>query len=231
MATRFQEQAQQQLNPYFQQQETAVKQQLPAIQQLYNTLLTGLEGQRATETQNILEDASSRGVLRSTLPVDLQTQLGAALLAERGKLESQRASDIANVNKSLSDIGLARTQSISQLADTLQQRDLQERQFQLQQQQADREFQLGQQRLQAEIAAAQQKSAASSAANTPSTAQFLSQAFSGYKPAYEGGQAYYTEREVIPALMANYGLNQTQAAQMAYDYRKRVYGEGYGSIK
>jgi len=227
MATRFQEAAQQQLNPFFQQQEKAVKQQLPAIQQLYNTLLTGLEGQRATETQNILEDASSRGVLRSTLPVDLQSQLGAALLAERGKLESQRAGDIANVNKSLSDIGLARTQSISQLADTLQQRDLQERQFQLQQQQADREFQLGQQKLQAEIAASRQ----TAASNTPSTAQFLSQAFSGYKPAYEGGQAYYTEREVIPALMANYGLNESQAAQMAYEYRKRVFGEGYGSLK
>lgn len=231
MATRFQEQAQQQLNPYFQQQEQATRQQLPAIQQLYDTLLSGLEGQRQTETQNILESASQRGVLRSTLPVDAQQQLGAALLAERGKLESQRAGDVAGVNKSLADIGLARVTSISDLADSLQARDLQEREYQLKQIQAEREFQLGQQKLQAEIAAAQQKSAASSASNTPSTAQFLTQAFSGYKPAYEGGQAYYTEREVIPALMANYGINQTQAAQMAYDYRKRVFGEGYGSIK
>jgi hypothetical protein len=138
MATRFTEDAAAQLNPYFQQQETAVQQQLPAIQQLYDTLLQGLEGQRQTETQNILESASSRGVLRSSLPVDLQTQLGAALLAERGKLESQRAGDIAGVNKSLADIGLQRQQSISQLADALQSRDLQERQFQLQRQQGCR---------------------------------------------------------------------------------------------
>lgn len=72
------------------------------------------------------------------------------------------------------------------------------------------------------------KSASNNAAAKPSTAQFLGQAFSGYKPAYEGGQAYYTEREVIPALMANYGLDQKAAASMAYDYRKRVFGEGSG---
>lgn len=229
MATRFTDQATKQLNPFYTQQETAVKQQLPAIQQLYDTLLTGLEGQRATETQNILESASSRGVLRSTLPVDLQSQLGAALLGERAKLESQRAGEVANVNKSLSDIGLARAQSISDLANTLQQRDLQERDFVLKKQLADRDYKLSQQKLAAEIAAQKSSSAASS--STPSTAQFLVQAFSGYKPAYQGGQAYYTEREVIPALMANYGLNQKEAANLAYSYRKRVFGEGFGNGK
>jgi hypothetical protein len=158
MANRFTEQASQELNPYFQQQESAVKQQLPAIQQLYDTLLQGLEGQRQTETQNILESASQRGVLRSTLPVDLQTQLGAVLLGERGKLESQRAGDVAGVNKSLADIGLTRAQSISSLADALQSRDLQERDFTLKQQQAERDFQLSQQRLQAETAASRASS-------------------------------------------------------------------------
>jgi len=105
------------------------------------------------------------------------------------------------------------------------------------QQQAQRAWEAEQNRLkmeqerqlQAQQIAAQRASARSSAsASKPSTAQFLGQAFSGYKPAYEGGTAYYTEREVVPALMANYGMNEAQAKQTAYQYRKRVFGEGYG---
>lgn len=73
-------------------------------------------------------------------------------------------------------------------------------------------------------------SRASAAAQTPSTQQFLTQAFSGYKPAYQGGQSYYTEHEVIPALMANYGMSEKDAANLAYSYRQQVFGEGYGSV-
>lgn len=161
MATRYQQQAQAQLDPYFNQQTQAVRAQIPAIQKLYETLNAGLTGQQAAENQNILESAAQRGVLRSTLPVDLQSQLGAAVLQQRGQLASQQASDVANVNKSLSDIGLARSQSISSLADQLQARDLQERQFQLQQQQAQRDYELKQKQLAAEIAANNAKSGGS----------------------------------------------------------------------
>lgn len=132
MATRFLQQAQQQLNPLFAKQTKAAKAQLPAINQLYDVLVQGLEGQRQTETQNILESASSRGVLRSSLPVDLQTQLGQALLAERGKLEAGRAGDIADVQSDLSQIGLQRAQSVTGLADALQQQSLREREFKMQ---------------------------------------------------------------------------------------------------
>lgn len=225
MATRFLEQATQQLDPYFQQQTQATQQQLPAIQQLYDTLLSGLEGQRQTETQNILESASQRGVLRSTLPVDLQTQLGAAILGQRGKLESQRAGDIAGVNKSLADIGLTRAQSISQLADALQSRDLQERDFTFKQQQAERQFQLDQQRIKAESAAR----AASNNAKIPPISQGLAQLFKGYKPAYQGGQPYYTENVIIPQIMEAYNLNEAAAKDVAYKYRKQAFGEGFGS--
>lgn len=102
-----------------------------------------------------------------------------------------------------------------------------------QQQQAQQAFQAEQSRLDREAtareaAANRSASARSSAASQPTQAQFLSQAFSGYKPAYEGGQAYYTEREIIPAIMANYGISEAQAKTLAYDYRKRVFGEGAG---
>lgn len=81
-----------------------------------------------------------------------------------------------------------------------------------------------------EMSLNRQRAAASSAPQMPSINQFLVQAFSGYKPAYEGGTAYYTEREIIPALMANYGLSERDAANLAYEYRKRTFGEGYGSV-
>lgn len=112
---------------------------MPSINKLFDILVQGLEGQRQTETQNILESASARGVLRSSLPVDLQTALGQALLGQRGQLEAQRAEQIGGVNKSLADIGLAKTQGIFSLADVLQQADLREREFQMSQEAARQE--------------------------------------------------------------------------------------------
>jgi hypothetical protein len=136
VAQRFIDEATAQVAPLYQQQEQALQSQIPAIQQLYQTLYQGLEGQRASETQNILESASSRGVLRSTMPVDLQTQLGTALLAERSKLGSQQAQEIAGVNMKIGDLGLQKTSAINQIADTLYNRDLTERKFQMEQQMA-----------------------------------------------------------------------------------------------
>ncbi len=119
--------------------------QLPAIQQLYTSLLGGLEQQGKTENQNILESASQRGVLRASLPVDLQTTLAQTLLGERGKLGAQQAQDVAGVNERLGSLQVQKVQGIQSLADTLYNRDLQERQFQMQQQQQQREYELAQQ--------------------------------------------------------------------------------------
>lgn len=101
-----------------------------------------------------------------------------------------------------------------------------DRAYKLQKQQADRSYKLS-----LRSAALAEKNASKSSrstAATPTTSQFLASAFSGYKPAYEGGKAYYTEREIIPALMANYNLSEKAAKEMAFSYRKRVFGEGYG---
>lgn len=161
MATRFVQQAQSQLDPLFKQQSAAVQQQIPAIEQLYQSLTQGLEAQGRVEGQNILESASARGVLRSSLPVDTQTSLGQSLLQARGQLGSEQAREVAGVRKSLADIGLQRTQSISSLADLLQTRSLREREFKLQQMQADRQFQLEKQK----IALARTQANSSSAIN------------------------------------------------------------------
>lgn len=145
MATRFIKQATKQLNPVFAAQTQATQAQIPAIQQLYQSLTQGLEAQGAAERQNILEDASGRGVLRSSLPVDLQTALGQSLLQQRGQLGAQQARDIAGVQGSLADIGLERARSIYDLASSLQGGDLEERRFKFQKQQTLREFNLDKQ--------------------------------------------------------------------------------------
>ena len=144
MATRYIDEATAQVAPIYQQQEQALQSQIPAIQQLYQTLFQGLEGQRATETQNILESAGARGVLRSSMTVDLQTQLGTALLCERSKLGAQQAQEIAGVNMKIGDLGIQRTGAINQLADTLYNRDLTERKFQMEQEQARQQAALAQ---------------------------------------------------------------------------------------
>lgn len=144
MAQRFIQQAEQQVNPLFDQQIQAAQGQIPAITQLYQTLTQGLQQQSQqqlqTGTQNILEDASRRGVLRSTLPVDarsqLQTSLSQALLEGTSKLGLQQAQDIGGIQERIAGLGTDRLKTITDLASTLQSQDIAEREFQLKQQQA-----------------------------------------------------------------------------------------------
>lgn len=150
MATKFVKQATQQLAPVYAKSEKAITSQVPAIQKLYDTLITGLQGQYNTQletgVQGIAEDASARGVARSTLPVDarttLTTQLGQALLEGRGKLESQRMGDIAGINERVANLRIQRVQSIQDLARALQAGDLSEREFKFRVQQAKKDFAL-----------------------------------------------------------------------------------------
>lgn len=155
MATKFIKQAQAQLNPVFNQQQQAIQSQIPSIENLYKTLSQGLQTnfdtQLASGVQGISEDASARGVLRSTLPVDarqaLTTQLGSALQQGLGELGARRAGDIAGIRSSIADLGVRRASSIADLARGLETQDLERQQFAFQKQQAEREFQLAQQKL------------------------------------------------------------------------------------
>lgn len=166
MATKFVKAAAKQLDPVYGQQEAAIASQVPAIQNLYNTLIQGLEQSSAqqleTGVQGITEDASRRGVLRSTLPVDarqaLQAGLSQALLQGRAQLESQRMGDVAGINEKLGGLRIQRTGNIADLARALETRDLERRQFEyqrkagnrdykLQKLQANRDYQLQQQQL------------------------------------------------------------------------------------
>ena len=155
MATRYVREATKQISPVYDASIQAQQAQIPAIQQLYSTLTQGLQQQNEAQLQSgvqgIVEDASARGVLRSTLPVDarqaLTAQLGTALNEGMGRLGVQQAQDIGGVRGNIANLGIERVKGIQDLAGALQQRRLQERQFALQRLQADREFALDKRRL------------------------------------------------------------------------------------
>lgn len=153
MATRFVQEATKALAPGYTAQQQAIESQVPAIQQLYQTLTTGLEGTRAAETQKILESAAARRLTRSSIPTDLQTALGQSILQQQGQLGAQQAGEIAKVRGQLGELGVQRQQAIQGLANQLYETDLRrqaqqferqmaERKFQMERQNAEREFQM-----------------------------------------------------------------------------------------
>lgn len=134
-----------QLNPAYDQQVGALQSQVPAIQQLYQALIQGLQGQQAIGNQNILEDSSSRGLLHSTIPVVGQQQLGQQILSQQGQYAAQQAKDLAGVYSQIGGVRTEQAGAVANLANAYQGNYLQQQQINNQQAQADREFQLQQQ--------------------------------------------------------------------------------------
>src|SRR6185369_3256421 len=116
MATKYVQQATQQLAPAFTQQINALDSQKPAIQQLYQSLLQGLQGQQAVGNQNILENSAGRGLLYSTIPVQGQVQLGQQILAQQGQYAAQNAKDIGGIDSQIANVQTTRANSIAGLA-------------------------------------------------------------------------------------------------------------------
>ena len=138
MAQRFLDQATAQIAPVYDQQIQQAQAQIPALQQLYQSLLGGLEAssqqQIQTGSQNIVEDASRRGVLRSTLPVDARTSLessiGAALAESKGQLGLRQMQDIAGIQERVGGLQAQRVSAINQIANQLYEQDLAQQELQ-----------------------------------------------------------------------------------------------------
>ena len=145
MPTNFVQQATSQLSPAYNTQVKALKTQIPAIQNKYNTLIAGLQGQQQAANLNAFEDASGRGILRSTIPVDAQQAIAQGVLAKQGELSGQMAGDIGGVRSQIAGIGVQRANSIASLVNALRERALAESQFTQTRQLADRQFSLDQQ--------------------------------------------------------------------------------------
>lgn len=237
MATSYQRQAQKQLDPVFNQQQKAIEAQLPSIENLYNTLTTGLQTSYQTNlasgVQGIVEDASARGVLRSTLPVDarqsLTTQLGAALQQSLGELGARRTGDIANVRNSLAELGVKRVSSIADLARALETQDLERQQFEWQKKKDWRQLKLQEQEL------ALARSSAGGGGGGGSIPQWQATAFAnqgmfnniteafGTKNAKTPG---FTEKVLLPMLYQKYGgtVGIDAINKAVYQYRKNSLG-------
>ncbi len=114
--------------------------------------------------------------------------------------------------------------------------DLQLKQFKADQKQFEKEFAESQRQFNEEMSFNRAKEArigsgrgggGGGGSELPSIQQALVELFSGYQPAYEGGKAWHTEREIIPQLMSAYNLSKEEASKLAYKYRKEIFGEGY----
>lgn len=142
MAKRFYQQAKSQLAPGYTQQIQAAQSQIPAIQQLYQALLQGLQGQQAAGNQDILEGAGARGMLYSTVPVVQQQQLGQQILQKQGEYGLQQQQQLGNIQQNIAGLRVGQAKDIAGLANTLQSQDLAQQQFKYNKQQANRNYQL-----------------------------------------------------------------------------------------
>lgn len=140
IATRFVQQATDQLAPAYNQQISGLQAQVPAIQQLYSTLMQSLGGQQATGNQSILEDAGGRGLLHSTIPLAGQAQLGQQILQQQGQYAAQEAKDIGGVQSQIGGVYTQQAGAIAQLANSLQGAATSQQALTLQQQNVNRQF-------------------------------------------------------------------------------------------
>lgn len=204
-------------------QVKAAQDQIAQTQQAGTAQIAGLDVAKTNAFNGIDQTAASRGALFSGFSPDAQASyVGEKYLPALANVQATNNQAVQGLNSTIT--GLRADQQ--KQAQTLQEGDLNklydyqktqsDRQFQTQQAQQAYEQELQKLRLSASL------SASSAASSTPSTAQFLVSAFSGYDPTKGNG---YTEKEVIPALMANYGITKTAAANLAYSYRKQNYGE------
>lgn len=111
---------------------------------MYETLNKGLAGQQATGNQTILENASSRGLLKSTIPVYDQSVLGAQIIQQQGQNAANEQQALAQINQGIAGIGVDQANAIAQLANALWQQSNQTQQFNFTKQQANRDYALQQ---------------------------------------------------------------------------------------
>lgn len=142
MATRYIQAASKQLTPAYATQINAAQSQIPAIQQLYQTLMQGLTGFQQTENQNILEGAGGRGLLNSTIPVDQQTVLGQQVLGKQAEYGMQQGQQLGEIYNQIAGLNVNKAKDIAGLGLNMQQNALQQDQFNYTKQQSNRQYQL-----------------------------------------------------------------------------------------
>lgn len=120
MATKYVRDAGKQLDPVYNGAISDVSAQIPATDVLYAALISGLEGQAAEGTQDILASAERRGVGRARLGQDVGATLSSALDLERARFGAQKAGDIAGITENLTGLRTGQVTGRQDLGDVFQ---------------------------------------------------------------------------------------------------------------
>lgn len=161
-----------QLSPVFNQAQQTVQAQAPAIQNLIDSLLQGLQTQAGNQVNNVVQSAEKRGVGRDMLAQDTQNMLAQELALQGGQLGLQRAQGLAGVQQTLGNIGVQRGTSIVDLAQSLQSGKQVEQKAQMAAKQSQRQFNLQSQQAQRDLEVAR---VAQSTQNARAAAQAAAQ--------------------------------------------------------
>ena len=154
MAERFTQQANSALSQPYSSSSAVITGQVPAIQKLYDSLLTGLTNQGTASTNEIVNSAEQRGVGRASLGADTSAMLGQTIGQQGAVLGAQKAGDISANRVAGGELGVNKVNDISALASVLQEQDLANQQFQLDKTTQDRDQQLRIQQAQQQAARA-----------------------------------------------------------------------------
>lgn len=195
-------------------QRELVQQQIAQLDPQQQAATQGLETAKQTAFGDINNAANARGLAYSGAPIaEQQRYVGATYLPALANLQSTYASNKSKLQAALLGINQDEATSAQQL--------------QTDQQKAEADAAYKQQQL----AITQQKANRPTKASKPTAyeqqAQFnslLSQAFQGYNPKNKT-QNFYTEKAVIPYLVAQTGLPADQVAKQVYAYRQAQFGE------
>ena len=163
MAERFTQQADSALSQPYSSSNAVITGQVPAIQKLYDSLLTGLTNQGTASTNEIVNSAEQRGVGRASLGADTSMALGQTINQQGAVLGAQKAGDISANRVAGGELGVNKVNDISALSSVLQEQDLANQQFQLDKTTQDRDQQLRIQQAQQQAAQAAASRAEASA--------------------------------------------------------------------
>lgn len=143
MATRFVQQGGAAVAPIYAGQQQAIAGQMSDVDALYNAMVQGVESQQATNLADITASAQQRGVYSPEMARQTAASLGQAGQLAGAQLGVGRAANQASLAEILASLGVGRQQAAVDFGGLIQQRDLAERNAQLERQKLQQEYNLG----------------------------------------------------------------------------------------
>lgn len=122
-----------------------IQAQMPQVQQLYQTLVQGLQQQSMAQQQNVVNSAQQRGVGSPMLAGQVAGALNQEVGLQGAQINSQRAQDLALIQQQLGKTNVSKGNAVYELANTLQKQNMENQQNAYQMTDIERKAQLEQQ--------------------------------------------------------------------------------------